>query len=248
MTSKRSKQTYYFPFRLWLKPIRAFSEPLVRAEFSYVAENLLLRGGYKRTHFQADQTTLQSVSSMGSVTDGPLEPLSLPAYRTFTPLFARKRSEARPPEVFLLREDILQTAIRRYLMEGAHLARLLAEIGLASIAAETIEVLSEKALPEGHIDLLLKERVPLGSAVRIPVEVKSKQAQPRDVAQLQTYVTQLADECPTGVLIAAEFGQRTIREAANLGLHLLRYRLNHDWEKPAAFETICRNLQLESVR
>jgi hypothetical protein len=54
----RSGKTYHFPYRLWLEPIRRFEESLVRAEFTYVAENLLLRGGYRRTHFQADQTTL----------------------------------------------------------------------------------------------------------------------------------------------------------------------------------------------
>src|SRR5262245_54385408 len=36
----------YFPFRLHLRPIRVFDEPLVRPEFAYVAENLLRRGGY----------------------------------------------------------------------------------------------------------------------------------------------------------------------------------------------------------
>jgi len=42
LTFKESGRTYFFPFRIRLKPIRAFHEPLVRAEFSYVAENLLL--------------------------------------------------------------------------------------------------------------------------------------------------------------------------------------------------------------
>lgn len=58
ITFRMSGKTYYFPFRLYLKPIRELNEPMVRPEFAYVAENLLLRGGYKKTHFQADQTTL----------------------------------------------------------------------------------------------------------------------------------------------------------------------------------------------
>ena len=60
------RRLYYFPFRLELKQLRELREPLVRTEFAYVAENLLLRGGYRKTHFQADQTTLQNVSQMGS--------------------------------------------------------------------------------------------------------------------------------------------------------------------------------------
>ena len=91
LTFSESGRTYSFPFRLRLKPVRAFVEPLVRAEFSYVAENLLLRGGYRKTHFQADQTTLQSVSQMGSPFDGAAEDLPLPEHRTFTPSFTRNR-------------------------------------------------------------------------------------------------------------------------------------------------------------
>ena len=62
---RETGNTYYFPFRFEFELIREFNEPIVRYEFTYVAENLLLRGGYRKTHFQADQTTLQNVSSMG---------------------------------------------------------------------------------------------------------------------------------------------------------------------------------------
>src|SRR5580704_2468622 len=82
LTFKESGKTYSFPFRLQLQPIRTFIEPIVRTEFFYVAENLLLRGGYRKTHFQADQTTLQSVSEMGKLTNGSAETLSLPKHGT----------------------------------------------------------------------------------------------------------------------------------------------------------------------
>ncbi len=59
------KQKYYFPFRLKLEPLRYIRESLVRSEFAYVAGNLLPRSGYRKTHFDADQTTLQMVSHMG---------------------------------------------------------------------------------------------------------------------------------------------------------------------------------------
>ena len=67
MTFKESGRSYHFPFRLKLRQVRAFDEPIVRVEFAYIAENLLLRGGYRKTHFQADLTTLQNVSQMGEV-------------------------------------------------------------------------------------------------------------------------------------------------------------------------------------
>jgi hypothetical protein len=66
---KPSGKVYYFPFRLTLAPVRKLEETLVRVEFAYVAENLLLRGGYRKTHFQADQTTLSSVSQMGHINE-----------------------------------------------------------------------------------------------------------------------------------------------------------------------------------
>lgn len=61
-----SGQVYYFPFRLFLEQVRVLEEPMVRPEFAYVAENLLLRGGYRKTHFQADAVTFYNVSLMGS--------------------------------------------------------------------------------------------------------------------------------------------------------------------------------------
>lgn len=84
ITFKMSGKTYYFPFRLWLRPRRELNEPLVRNEFSYVAENLLLRGGYRKTHFQADQTTLQNVSQMGKLYKERVKKLNL-RYSTFIP-------------------------------------------------------------------------------------------------------------------------------------------------------------------
>ena len=51
LTFRVSRRTYYFPFRLTLTPVRKLEEPMVRSEFAYVAENLLLRGGYRKTHF-----------------------------------------------------------------------------------------------------------------------------------------------------------------------------------------------------
>ena len=60
-----SKKEYTFPFRLLLNQIKEFEESLVKPEFTYIAENLLLRGGYRKTHFQADTLTLNYVSRIG---------------------------------------------------------------------------------------------------------------------------------------------------------------------------------------
>ena len=110
LTFKESGRTYSFPFRLHLQPIRVFIEPLVRTEFSYVAENLLLRGGYRKTHFQADQTTLQSVSEMGTRAAGSVVAIPLGEYSTFTPRFTRSPKLVKTPETYRFKERILQCA------------------------------------------------------------------------------------------------------------------------------------------
>ncbi|MCD6320478.1 MAG: hypothetical protein J7M03_07355, partial [Candidatus Desulfofervidaceae bacterium] len=106
ITFKQSGRTYYFPFRISLRLVREFNEPLVRPEFAYVAENLLLRGGYRKTHFQADQTTLQYVSQMGNLANNNLEELSLSQYFTLIPKFTREKRFVNIPKIFPFREVI----------------------------------------------------------------------------------------------------------------------------------------------
>src|SRR5713226_6431208 len=245
LTFKESGRTYSFPFRLHLHPFRVFTEPLVRTEFSYVAENLLLRGGYRKTHFQADQTTLQSVSEMGTRTDGPVAALPLPKYTTFTLRFTRNQGLINTPETCRFQEVILQSALRRHMMSEDNLQTLLSALNFVEAKAGVFEILGEKALTQGHIDLLLKQRVPLGSALKIPIEVKTNRAQPEDVAQLRGYMDELPGECPFGMLIAADFSKRAMTSAPDKGIRLVRYKLNVDLEKTQAFEEIYQSLTLE---
>lgn len=247
LTFRETGRTYSFPFRLLLRPVRTFNELLVRAEFAYVAENLLLRGGYSKTHFQADQTTLQSASEMGSVANGAAQPLALPEYTTFTLRFSRTKSLLKSPEIIRFRETILQAAIRRSLMVRDNLERLLNQLGLKGINADDLEILGEKALPEGHIDLLLKRRVPLGSALKIPIEVKTDRAQSKDLVQLRGYMKELYGECPMGILIASDFGKSAIDEASKAGMKLVKYGLTADLRQTPTFEEISNGLSLSPL-
>ncbi len=247
LTFKDSGRTYSFPFRLHLQPIRAFIEPIVRAEFFYVAENLLLRGGYRKTHFQADQTTLQSVSEMGTRADDSVVALPMPEYTTFTLRFTRSPELIKTPETFRFQETILQSAIRRHLMSENNLQVLLSRLNLAVAQAEALEILGEKALTQGHIDLLLKQRVPLGSALKIPIEVKTNRAQLDDLAQLRGYMDELLDECPIGVLVAADFSKDTVAKAPDSGIRLVQYVLSTDLKKAPTFEEIYQSLTLEPL-
>jgi hypothetical protein len=116
-----SGRTYYFPFRLYLEPVRQFVESMVKPEFAYVAENLLLRGGYRKTHFQADQTTLQSVSQMGQIYSGQLDNLDLDKCVTFAPVIVWDRNLQNTPEAFFFQEIILQSLIRQHLSQYENL-------------------------------------------------------------------------------------------------------------------------------
>jgi len=247
LTFRETGKAYAFPFRLHLEPIREFTESLVRAEFAYVAENLLLRGGYRKTHFQADQTTLQSVSDMGSRPRASIVPLKLPEHSSFILRFTRNAKLACAPETCRFKEPILQAAIRQHLSSVKNLQSLLACLNLDA-RAETLEVLGEKALPQGFIDLLLKQRAPLGSSWKVPIEVKTKSAGQKDLSQLHAYMKELGDDCPAGMLVAAGFGRQISRQASDLGVKLVQYSLGADLNATPTFEELWRGINLAALR
>ncbi len=207
-----SRKTYYFPFRLFLKPLRKFEESLVRPEFSYIAENLLIRGGYRKTHFQADQTTLQSVSQMGKLFPSVnVEKLEIKE-KTFIPRFTVDKEKINIPYIFPFREVILQSLIRHYLSNLRNLKKFLNDVNVDKLKPSRLEVLSEKALPEGHIDLLIKEAIPLGESKSIIIEVKTGKVRRKDFQQLYKYMQEFGPECLKAVLIGKDFSKKAIKE------------------------------------
>jgi len=242
---RESRKPYKFPFRLYLRPIREFCEPLVRPEFAYVAENLLLRAGYRKTHFQADQTTLQNVSQMGSLWNGNIQPLEMPPHTNFEPKFTPDKNMEQVPFVCQFQESILQAAIKRWLSDRINLTKFLSMTGFCNLSPDELEVLGEKALSHGHVDILIKDRVPIAQARKIAVEVKMKHAQPKDLRQLRGYMDELGNECIGGVLIANSFSKSVIREAPKQNIRLVRYELNLNWQLPRKFEEILESLRME---
>ncbi|WP_435069592.1 hypothetical protein [Haloplanus sp. C73] len=193
--------TYHFPFRLDLQPKRTLEENLVRSEFRYIAENLLLRGGYSRSHFQADKTTLQQVSQMGRI-ETTREISADWSSEEGTTHWVRRRGDFHPPEVNKFIEEILHVLLRRRLSTQTGLAEFAQLTGFSEVQDQEMEVLGERALPEGHLDILLKDSEPVGRSVRLPIEVKLNRCDDDDLQQLRNYMTQLQPECPGGVLLA----------------------------------------------
>ena len=242
-----SGRVYHFPFRLELEQVRSFDEPLVRAEFAYVAENLLLRGGYRKTHFQADQTTLQNVSQMGVPCAGSPEPLDMTEAETFTPQLVRGREGARPPYVFPVRELIVQTMLRSYLSDTSNLETFLSIAKIRGLDASKLEVLGEKAFPEGHVDILIKEATPIGIGRKVVVEVKLGRVANADIEQLRLYMDRLGEECAGGVLVARDFGKLTRERAAEQGVIGTSYALRDLGDTPIPYDRLLSAFTLTPV-
>lgn len=246
VTFSMSGNTYYFPFRLLLEPIRKLEEPLVRAEFAYVAENLLLRGGYRRTHFQADQTTLQTVSQMGTLYKNQVDSFNYSRYEMFELKFTKNKSLVNKPQTFLFQELILQSLIRRYLSEYSNLERILSVLDIKSVS-DKLEILGEKALPEGHVDLFLKEAVPIGESKKIVIEVKTSTASQKDIDQVLNYVEELGDECMKGILVASKFSKKAINYAKQRGVGLVIYDIDVDFNQSIVFDALLSKLNLRCL-
>ncbi|MHC4656726.1 MAG: hypothetical protein ACYS91_17170 [Planctomycetota bacterium] len=247
VTFKQSGRTYYFPFRLNLKPVRQFEESLVRVEFNYVAENLLLRGGYRRTHFQADQTTLQAVSQMGSLWNQQIDQLLLDK-KTFVPKFTRKRDKVSIPDVLQFQELILQAIIREYLSNRNRLKELL-DICEVDVSSDELEVLGEKALPEGFVDILIKEAIPTGISRKIIIEVKTGDAHKKDLEQLKKYIDEIGEECIGGILIARSFPKTLIQKDQNDQTKLASYNFGEltEMATPITFQELLNAFRLTKM-
>lgn len=242
LTFRESGRTYYFPFRLHLKPLRKFEESIVRPEFAYIAENLLLRGGYRKTQFQADQTTLQYVSELPEVFKGRTDRLEMPSYSTFVPKFVRSR-RVNPPELFQFKEIILQSLIRQHL-SNKNLGEFFRTIGQDNLDYRDFEVLGEKALTQGHVDILIKDSQPKGYSRKIVIEVKLSNASKRDIDQLQKYIEEIGEECIAGALIAEKI-PRKVASYPNNNIYFLQYEFSGiNLKEPHTFEELLSTIRI----
>jgi RecB family endonuclease NucS len=169
-------------------------------------------------------------------TDAP-DPLETPGAKAFTPLLTNDKTKVRQPEVFLFRELVLQAMVRSHLTSPTALAKLLRETGLAALNSGDLEVLSEKAFPEGHVDLLIKEATPRGVSRKVVVEVKRRAATKADVEQLVRYKQTLGAECVGAVLLTGGSSSRVKKLAEDSGVTVLDYSIEFRAE-PASFEDL----------
>lgn len=237
----RSRKTYSFPYRLFLSPIRTFNESIVRPEFLYVAEDLLLRGGYRKTHFQADQMTLHFVSTLGELAnDSNFEKFDCPEELEYTPkiTFNKKSSWELTP----FNELILQVLAKRKLSE--ELDKILQYFGFGGCKDE-YEILSEKATEQGFLDLLIKPKYPLEKNNQIVIEIKKTNATKSAIQQLIDYLSK-NENYKGGILVANQFDEKlkaTVKEDKRI--LLMRYNLNVNVQQAYTFDELYNNLTVE---
>lgn len=237
----------FFPYRLYLQLVREFSESLARTEFSYIAENLIRRGGIRKSHFQADHVTLSYVSGIEKAGGMKPEVLSMPRYTTFVPRFVKSRKNATPSKINLLREEILHSVLRHHLSNPVILKSFLEGMDLLELAERKLEVLSERALERGYVDLLIKEAEPEDIVKQIVIEVKRGAAKEDDIKQLRGYMEEIGEECVAGAVIAEDLSKNVAR-SSNKNIHFWRYTFNEiNLEEPHTFEELLSRIQINKL-
>ena len=215
----------YFPFRLKLKPIRHIRENLIRNEFSSVAEGLMPRTGYRKTHFQGDQATLETVRQMGQSYDGDVAAWEERGTR-FTPKIHFETGSTGNRKVYQFNEFVLQALAKKHLRDLSNIEGLLSTMGLTEMASCSLEVLGETALPEGQVDVVVK---PVGDAEGselVAVEVKKERASKKDVEQLRQYMNTIETKGLGGALIARAFAATAVCHSREMGLNMFTYDFN----------------------
>jgi len=249
----RSEKTYFFPYRLELQLEREFDESMVRPEFAYVAEDLLLRGGYRKTHFQADATTLSYVSTLGiSQHDSSKYEISdtfkFPSLE-FVPkiVFSNIDSDCKNNDytVAKFHENILQSLLKRKLR--SILKDVLKYFG-SDRNPDEFEILSEKALSRGFIDLFIKLRHPVGKNQYILVEVKNRKASSNDFEQIIEYIKDFDKEGELlgGIIIASSFPSKSKLDTVKI-LRVKFFFRNLDESKEYCYQDLLDKLELTIV-
>lgn len=234
----------YFPFRLFLRQIGEFDEPIIRSEFAYFAEGLLWRGGYGKSHFQGDELSRQNVLRLAhpvSASEKPRLELSAPS---FTPRYSRSRE--RLEGVFKFDEKLLQAAIRHHLKRNREsMYSLLDLIGLSDWRNRELEVLGERAIARGSPDLIIKERCLEGPSREVVGEVKLNSAKVEDINQLASYLDEVGDRAASGFIVSSSFPKAVMSELSRYPkIHPLIYEHADFGDRGLSFEEIVASMKL----
>ena len=120
------------------------------------------------------------------------------------------------------------------------------------LLAKDFEVLGEKAFPEGHVYIFIKDKHPRGMSRKIVVEVKKGPARKKYLSQLLAYIQEIKEECLGGVLICSKFPSnilKQIKEIRNVPIVPLTYRFEGlEEDKNYTFKELLQMIRLENQR
>jgi hypothetical protein len=167
-----------------------------------------------------------------------------PEAETCEPRIRFSRKEANIPQLIPFDELILQTATRAKLSDPLQLGDFLRGINVNALDPSQLEILGEKALSYGHVDLLIKESVPIGGASKVAIEIKLRKAVEIDVDQIAAYAAELGQECVGAAIVAEDFQKKSIPAAERMGIRLVRYRLDLPIQFPVTFGELVQSLSL----
>ena len=102
-------------------------------------------------------------------------------------------------------------------------------------------------MPEGHVDLFLKEAVPIGKSKKIVIEVKTSIASQKNVDQVFSYTKELGNECIKGILVASKFSKKVINYAKQKNVGLVIYAIDADFNQSMTFDTLLSKLNLKCL-
>ncbi|HOM74343.1 MAG TPA: endonuclease NucS [Fervidobacterium sp.] len=111
--------------------------------------------------------------------------------------------------------------------------------------AEDFEILGEKAIPEGYVDIFLKLKHPVGTNKYILIEVKTNKAGEKDLDQLRGYLSEFEnDSSANGILIAKDFSKKNMtKDNRILSIKYSFEDLNVDGEY--SYEELLEKMELE---
>lgn len=240
-----AKETY--PFRLRLRRLRKFDLGIAQKEFAYIANNLMRRGGYRKSHFQADQSTLSFVATVGEPChDEVIDTSSYWGASIETRFFRRKGFSY--PLTAPLNEQIIQAAIRRRLSESKPALDGLWQMAWGnSEAPENPEILGEVALDRGFPDLEVKPALKVGGEKRFLIEVKMHPAGAAELDQIADYKVELGNDWGGGALLAPGFRDGLLSSAKVRGVALVKWDCRGlNLREPQSFDSIVKAMSFEA--
>lgn len=185
---------------------------------------------------------------MGRPFDEITEELAL-SRETFEPRIGLANMQ-RPaiPEVLKFMENLLHAMLKRSLASPPRLAEVLQRMIRPEVLSRHLEVLGERALEQGIVDVLVKEATGIGQTRQVVLKVKTGNASVADVSQVRTYVDGLAQDCWGGILIAKGASKRVLAVAQGTSIRVCAFSFEGVTPQHETFGQLTDKVRLDRLQ